>query len=363
MLRFQVVCSKVTSSYVLPAMGFRAVGIATAFLLLASGSVVCDTLTAKEPVPFIFDTDIGNDVDDVLALGMIHSLQSRGELELLAVTITKDAREAPAFVDAVNTFYGRGDIPIGITGSGVTPEKGKFLGLAEVRNEQGDYRYAHDLKDKHQAESAVLVLRKALAAAKDHSVVIAQVGFSTNLSDLLKSGGDTVSPLSGVELVAQKVKLLSVMAGAFTPIDGNPGYGEYNVVQDINSAQHLVRNWPGKIVFSGFEIGIAVPYPADSILKDYLYVVHHPLAESYILYEPPPHNRPTWDLTSVLYAIYPDREYFGVSEGGKVDFTDDGKTKFEASTAGKHHFLKLTDQQRIRVIEALVQLSSQPPQK
>ncbi len=49
-------------------------------------------LQAKEPVPFIFDTDIGNDVDDVLALGMIHSLQSRGELELLAVTLTKDAK-------------------------------------------------------------------------------------------------------------------------------------------------------------------------------------------------------------------------------------------------------------------------------
>ncbi len=42
------------------------------------------------PVPLIFDTDIGNDCDDVLALGMIHSLQTRGECELLAVTITKD---------------------------------------------------------------------------------------------------------------------------------------------------------------------------------------------------------------------------------------------------------------------------------
>jgi hypothetical protein len=363
MLRFSVIRPKVTTLYGLPIFGLRAIGISIAFCLVLSGVSGSNTSTAKEPVPFIFDTDIGNDVDDVLALGMIHSLQSRGELELLAVTLTKDAKEAPAFVDAVNTFYGRGNIPIGITGSGVTPEKGKFLGLAEVRNEKGDYRYPHDLKTKDQVESAVIVLRKTLAAAKDNSVVIAQVGFSTNLSDLLKSVGDTVSPLSGAELVAKKVKLLSVMAGAFAPIDGNPGYGEYNVVQDIKSAQNLVRNWPGKIVYSGFEIGIAVPYPAESILKDYLYVEHHPLSESYILYEPPPHNRPTWDLTSVLYAVYPDRAYFGVSEGGKVDFTDDGKTKFEVSTTGTHHYLTLTDVQKIRVIEALVQLSSQPPQK
>ncbi len=153
------------------------------------------------------------------------------------------------------------------------------------------------------------------------------------------------------------------MAGAFEPIDGNPGYGEYNVVQDIKSAQKRRTQLAGKIVYSGFEIGIAVPYPAESIVKDYQYVEHHPLSESYVLYEPPPHNRPTWDLTSVLYAIYPDRGYFGVSASGTVDFTDEGKTKFDAVANGKHHYLTLTEAQKIRVIEALVQLSSQPPQK
>ena len=336
------------------------------FSLLLLGvllNVSVASLCGKEPVPFIFDTDIGNDVDDVLALGVIHSLQTRGELSLLAVTITKDASLAAPFVDAVNTFYGRGSVPIGVTHSGVTPETGKFLGLAEAKNDSGELRYPHDLIKKEQAESAVRVLRKALANAKDASVVIAQVGFSTNLADLLKSPSDEISPLSGVELAAKKVKLLSVMAGAFVPIDGNPGYGEYNVVQDIKSAQVLADQWPSPIVFSGFEIGIAVPYPAVSILNDYQYVAHHPLAESYVLYEPPPHNRPTWDLTSVLYAIYPDRDYFGVSDPGKVTFTDEGKTKFELLDSVKHRYLTLTESQKVRVIEALVQLSSQPPQR
>ncbi len=79
---------------------------------------------ANEPlrIPLIFDTDIGNDCDDVLALGMIHALQDRQECELLAVTITKDHELAAPFVDAVNTFYGRGDIPIGVCRSGVTSE-------------------------------------------------------------------------------------------------------------------------------------------------------------------------------------------------------------------------------------------------
>ena len=43
-----------------------------------------------------------------------------------------------------------------------------------------------------------------------------------------------------------------------------------------------------------------------------------PLAEAYIRHNPPPHNRPTWDLTSVLYAVLPDRGYFDVSPRGRA---------------------------------------------
>ena len=101
-------------------------------------------LTPHRPVPLIFDTDIGNDVDDALALGVVHALQSRGECELLAVTITKDHPQCAAFVDAVNTFYGRGGIPIGMPHSGVTPEQSKFTVLADERD-NGNLRYPHDL--------------------------------------------------------------------------------------------------------------------------------------------------------------------------------------------------------------------------
>ena len=75
--------------------------------------LLADSAGAADPVPIIYDTDIGNDVDDVLALGMLHSLQTRGMSELLAVTITKDHDQCAPFVDAVNTFYGRGNIPRG----------------------------------------------------------------------------------------------------------------------------------------------------------------------------------------------------------------------------------------------------------
>ena len=78
----------------------------------------------------MFDTDIGNDVDDVLALGVVHALQSRGACELLAVTVTKDHDLAGPFADLVNTFYGRPHVPVGVVRKGVTPQEGKFLGMA-----------------------------------------------------------------------------------------------------------------------------------------------------------------------------------------------------------------------------------------
>ena len=315
-------------------------------------------------VPLIFDTDIGNDVDDVLALGMIHALQSRGECELLAVTITKDHEHAAAFTDAVNTFYRRGDVPIGVCRSGVTPAAGKFNGLA-IQKDGDNLRYPHDLLSGKDAPNAVDVLRKALVGQQDGSVVIAQVGFSTNLAALLASKADAHSPLKGVDLVKKKVRLLSIMAGAFTQISSKGGqlydHKEYNIIKDIPAAKSIATNWPTEIVWSGFEIGISLTYPHQSIQRDYRYVEHHPLAEAYVLYNPPPHNRPTWDLTSVLYGVRPGHSYFDISALGTVAVADDGLTTFSKAPNGKHRYLIIDQSQKQRTLEALQLLSSQPP--
>ena len=321
-------------------------------LMLAWGS-------AASPVKVIFDTDVGNDVDDVLALSVLHSLQSRGECELLAVTITKPDELAGPFVDALNTFYGRPKIPIGFTHSGLTNEPSKFLPLAEARDGK-KLRYPHRLKRSLDAPEATALLRKILSRQPDHSVVLVQVGYFSNFAALLDTPGDGASPLTGRELVEQKVKLLSVMAGSFK-LKGHQL--EYNVVQHLSAAKKLARDWPTPVVWSGFEIGIAVPYAAVSIERDFNYAPHHPAAEAYRLYNPPPHERPTWDLTSVLYAVRPDRGYFGLSEPGRVKVEEDGFTSFKPSPDGRDRFLTLTEAQISRVKEALVQLASQPPGK
>lgn len=316
------------------------------------------TAAAVPPVRVIFDTDMGNDIDDGLALAMLHALETRGEVKLLAVTITKDNKWAAPFVDLVNTFYGRGDIPIGVVrGGGKTPEDSSYIRVpSERKRADGQPVHPHDLRDGARAPDAVEVLRRALAREPDGSVTIIQVGFSTNLSRLLDSAPDKHSPFSGVELARRKVRLLCVMAGAFP--SGSP---EYNVQIDREAAHRVFTRWPTVIVASGFEIGEKLLYPASSIEKHYGYVANHPVAEAYRLYQKMPYDRPTWDLSAVLYAVRPDEGYFDRSPPGRITVEPDGKTRFAPVGTIPHYYLTITDKQRPAVREAMIQLSSQPP--
>ncbi|MDA3927144.1 MAG: nucleoside hydrolase [Kiritimatiellae bacterium] len=324
---------------------------------------LCYTAAAA-PVKLIFDTDMGNDVDDLMALCMIHNLQKRGACELLAVTITKDHPQAAAFVDAVNTLYGYPDTPIGVVRNGAANEAGRFNLLADKKNPDGTLRYPHDLKSGADAPEATGLIRKILAQQPDGSVTIAQVGFFTNLDRLLKSKPDAVSSLNGRDLIAEKVKLLSIMAGAFQTVSWDTRHLEYNVKLDIPAAQNLANNWPAPIVWSGYEIGVAAAFPHVVIEQDLDYIEHHPLKEAYILFVPPPHDRPTWDPTAVLYAVMADRGYFDLSPVGTVTVENDAATLFRPARKGKkglHRFLVMSPEQTTRVREAIVQLSVEPP--
>ena len=61
----------------------------------------------------IFDTDVGGDVDDAGALAVLHALADRKEIEILAIGVVIGHEDAVPYVDAVNTWYGRPDLPIG----------------------------------------------------------------------------------------------------------------------------------------------------------------------------------------------------------------------------------------------------------
>lgn len=88
---------------------------------------------AQRPTKIVFDTDIAGDLDDVLALAMCHALADRAECTIEAVTVSKTHSKNVAMVDAINTFYGRPDIPIGVT-KGQYPRDSKYVGLADQKD-------------------------------------------------------------------------------------------------------------------------------------------------------------------------------------------------------------------------------------
>jgi hypothetical protein len=83
------------------------------YLLIAVLSFLF-TIPASAQVPnIIYDTDFGPDIDDVAALAMLHTLADNGEANILAAMVSSSHYWSPGGIDAVNTYYGRPDIPIG----------------------------------------------------------------------------------------------------------------------------------------------------------------------------------------------------------------------------------------------------------
>ncbi|MDO4571180.1 MAG: nucleoside hydrolase [Planctomycetia bacterium] len=337
-------------------------------LLLGVRTAVSEDLldvrdTPSTPVKIIFDTDMGNDVDDALALAILHNMVDRQKCELLAITLTKCSLKAAQYCKAFNTLYGRPDIPIGLVKDGKEKHDGRYVGrVFDLKNADGTPVF--DCPTDFVPEDSIALLRRLLAEAEDNSIVIVQVGFSTNLARLLDTPGDAISPLSGRELAAKKVRLVSAMAGAFTfQNDKYIAHKEYNVVIDIPSAQKLFREWPGEIVVSGFELGVKILARGCTILNDYDDAPRKNFVkQSYLLYrEGWGLAQSTWDLTSVLFVVRPEaeRDYYSLSERGIVSVRDDGTTFFTPDANGKHRCFICNEAQSVRVEEAFVNLCSE----
>jgi inosine-uridine nucleoside N-ribohydrolase len=289
--------------------------------------------------PVIFDTDMGNDIDDAMALAILHALSDRGECELIGITLTNANPAAVPYTQMLNRFYGRGELPIGAAIRALKGGDGDGYMTAALR--------AAPAERSNPAEPAPALLRRLLSNAQE-KVVIVQTGFSTNLAALLDSR-------DGVALIKEKVALLVAMAGNFA--DGEP---EYNVRIDVASAKTVFERWPTPIVFSGFEIGRDLLYPAASIEHDFSYAHPHPIAESYRAYQKMPYDRPTWDMTAVLEAVRPEHGYFGLSNTGTVVVEQNGTTRFVAGQ-GDRQYLLLDPSKRAEIVEILALLTGQPP--
>ena len=211
------------------------------FIILL-GVALIPLALAGQPVKIIYDTDMESDVDDVAATAILHVLADRGEAEILATMISSVNPWSAPCLDAINTFYGRPDLPIG------TP-KGEAVNRKSVYAQSVTETYPHSITSDDSLPNAALLYRQILADQPDNSVVIVTVGYVTNLSRLLHTLPDSISPLNGSELVRQKVKHYVCMGGRF-PKDTDPGvFGNWK--PDPAATVDVVEHWPTPTLFSG----------------------------------------------------------------------------------------------------------------
>ena len=333
--------------------------IVAGFFLFAGCSSSTNNQLNKSGIPIIFETDMGNDIDDALALDMLYKYADMGLVHLLGVSTNKESPYSIKFIDLMNTWYGYPNLPMGKITKGVDYENdaSNYAKRTFLYEEGGKSPFKRTHTDYEKIPEAPLFYRELLAQQPDHSVVLISVGFSTNIARLLDTQPDQFSSLTGKELVAQKVKYLSMMAGHAA----DSTFREYNVKLDIPAAQKVFREWPTPIVISPFEVGLAILFPATVIENNLAYATPHPLKIAYENYLPMPYDRPTWDLTSVLYAVEGAGNYFDVSEKGRMEADDKGRTRFYPDENGKHVYMSVSNEQTEIVKNRFIELVSMKP--
>ncbi len=280
------------------------------------------------PLSIIFDTDMGPDYDDVGAITLLHAFADEGKVNILATMASTKYGQVAAVLDVLNTYFGRPGIPIGVP-------RGKALELKDWQHWTDTLfeKYPHAVKTNSDVPDAVTLYRKILAQQPNQSVTLVTVGFLTNLSGLLQSGGDENSPLTGKALIRQKVKSLVCMAGKF------PSGYEFNMDKDIAASRYVFDNWETPVLFSGFEIGekIKCGLPLihnerirNSPVKDVFRISIPQAAEDSA-------GRKSWDETAVLVAVNGPSPFYEL-ENGKIVLADDGKVSWNPGN-GLHHYL------------------------
>lgn len=292
---------------------------------------------SAEPVKVIFDTDMANDCDDAGALAVLHALADRGEADILAVVTNRKCpgNASAAAVDAINTWYGRPDIPIGTDKDGAkTRGGGPSSYTGALRDE-----FPHDARPDDRMPDALAVYRETLARQADGSVVICSVGALSNLEDLLRSKPDAFSEWDGTELLRRKVRQTFIMGGGF-PRTARP---ETNIRLDPAAAVTVANEWPTPVVWQGYEVGgimnngpelLDTP-AANPVRRAYELRLFHDRPSLEI-------GKPNHDLATVLMAVRGIQpEHWETVTNGRVVVDSDGHTEWVTGPARGHQYVRI----------------------
>lgn len=294
-----------------------------------------------QPVKIIFETDMETDCDDAAALAILHYYADRDEIELLGVMSNSPSPDSVAAIDAINTYYGRPDLPIGAyKGRQVGRE---FTPIYREINQHTDL-YPHDIVHRNQVPSATSLYTNLLAQHDD--VVIVSVGYLQNISHLLRSDG-------GATLVAEKVAHMIVVGGSVGRLNG-----EHNltVAGSAKSARFVLETFPRPMLFTPAEVGstiltgakltdndtrnpVRAAYDVFSRVATNRHFPNGPFSPHVDMGPPLQDGRPSWDQIGVLLGIFGPTPFFQVISEGymSVERGERGDTEWRVDEHYPNH--------------------------
>jgi hypothetical protein len=301
-----------------------------------------------DPVPVLFDTDMDSDCDDAGALAMLHAMADAGEVKILVTVVSARHRWSAPCVEAINRYYGRPDLPIGVprgrdTGSKISSKYAKTI--AE--------EFPGNIKSYDDAPAATEVYRKFLAKLPDQSAVLVTVGDVTNVRDLLETGADAHSPLDGKELVRKKVRRWVCMGGRYPEHLDPKVYGNFKT--DPQATTAAVRDWPGTIHFCG----LGEEIQTGKGLRET--PATNPVRRVYELYLGKTPTRPSWDQTALLFAVRPEADFWKLRTTGYNHIFDNGTNQWRDEPDKDHVLIEFAPGAGPRVQATIEALMVKPP--
>ena len=273
---------------------------------------------------FIVGTDWWTDCDDAVAMRLLIRARARGEIDISGIVINAAMEHSVTSLDGFLTLEGCEDIDIAIDRTA-----GDFGGRPPYQARLAPF--AKRYRSNADAEDGVCAYRRMLAEARE-PVEIIEIGYLSTVAAVLKSGGDDLSELSGIELFATRVKRLWVMAGKWD----KDGERENNFARNERSrvaAEEFCRLCPSPVTFLGWEVGRDVLTGGRLAEADHLHkaLVDHGSAA----------GRSSWDPMLVLLALIGDADAagYGLVRGIATVDRIDGKNHFSPSEDGRHAYV------------------------
>lgn len=265
----------------------------------------------------ILDTDFWSDIDDVGSLRILTWAHRKGLINLMGVCVSTTQTTSAAAISAVLkadgvscpvasgplTSHTQGSNTYNATLSGFTKTIYSNTGLLD----------------------SVKLYRTLLARATSR-VTLCIVGYLVNVQELLQSAPDTISPLSGAQLVAQKVE--AIFFGGFDFTGATAEFNAAVTAQAKTATAYVLSNYQGLLYVNDYNTGLFPTFCNLTIAPTTSEIVAaaYSAASSAV-------GRRSWDPVTALLTVAPSLAAAGfAATSGRVTF--DSSTGFASFTAG-----------------------------